>query len=171
MILDVKTKWMTGIETKSATLSAMPVTYRQACAFVEKLHRHHKPPAGHKFSIGVANNDGALVGVAMCGRPLARHWDDGFTLEVIRTCTDGTANANSFLYAACWKAGKAMGYQRLITYTQEGESGSSLRGAGWKIIGTRKPRANWHFSTTNNLQNMRDPDVKGWIQRTVWEIS
>ena len=151
-------------------LYAVPITFRAASTFVKDLHRHHKPPAGHKFSIGVSNADGVLVGVAMCGRPSARHWDDGYTIEVIRTCTDGTPNANSFLYGASWQAAKAMGYHRAITYTQEGESGSSLRGAGWKVIGIRKPRGNWHESS-NALKLIRDPDVKGWIQRTVWEIS
>jgi len=143
-------------------LYAVPITFRAASTFVKDLHRHHKPPAGHKFSIGVSNADGVLVGVAMSGRP----WDDGYTIEVIRTCTDGTPNANSFLYGASWQAAKAMGYHRAITYTQEGESGSSLRGAGWKVIGVRKPRGNWHESS-NALKLIRDPDVKGWIQRTV----
>ena len=76
------------------------------------------PPTGHKFSVGVANEDDVLVGVAMVGRPVARHYDDGLTLEVNRTCTDGTRNANSMLYGAAWKASSALGYKRLITYKQ-----------------------------------------------------
>jgi hypothetical protein len=39
---------------------------------------------------------------------VARHYDDGLTLEVNRTCTDGTRNANSMLYGAVWRAAKAM---------------------------------------------------------------
>ncbi|MGN9796199.1 XF1762 family protein [Streptomyces sp. OZ13] len=51
-------------------------------------------------------------------------------LEVTRTATDGTRNANSLLYGAAWRAAKALGYTRLITYTQASETGASLRGTG-----------------------------------------
>ena len=74
-----------------------------------------KPTRGHKFSIGVSEN-GALVGVAICGRPVARRLDDGYTLEVNRLCTDGTPNACSILYAAAYRAARAMGYNKGITY-------------------------------------------------------
>ena len=120
----------------------VPITFRAACAYVKEYHRHNKPPRGHKFSIGL-ENDGKLVGVIMCGRPVARHFDDGFTLEVNRSCTDGTKNANSMLYGAAYRAGKAMGYTRCITYTQHDESGSSLRAAGWTLIKEIEPRGSW----------------------------
>jgi hypothetical protein len=61
--------------------------------------------------------------------------DDGWTLEVNRTCTDGTKNANSMLYGACQRAAWALGYKKLITYTLPEESGISLTAAGWKLIG------------------------------------
>jgi len=96
------------------TLTVCPLTFREAATFVQTHHRHHPPPAGHKFSIGVCRGN-QIVGVAMIGRPVARHYDDGLTLEVNRTCTDGTPNANSMLYGAAWRAAKAMGYRRLIT--------------------------------------------------------
>jgi tRNA A37 N6-isopentenylltransferase MiaA len=113
------------------SLEIVPVTFRQAQAFIARHHRHHKPPRGMKFCLGIAAGD-ELVGVATVGRPVARAYDDGYTLEVNRTCTDGTPNANSMLYGASWRAAKALGYRRLITYTQEGETGASLRAAGWR---------------------------------------
>jgi hypothetical protein len=61
--------------------------------------------------------------------------DDGWTLEVTRTCTTGVKNANSMLYGACWRAAKAMGYTKLGTYTLPEEGGASLRAAGWRLIG------------------------------------
>ena len=97
-------------------LRLVPVTFAQACGFVEDWHRHHRPPRGHKFSVGVADGD-VLVGVAIVGRPVARLLDDGHTLEVVRVATDASANACSKLYAACWAAAKALGYRRLVTYT------------------------------------------------------
>lgn len=116
------------------TLEIVPVTFEEANEFVRRYHRHHKPVQGYKFCIAVAEQ-GNIVGVAIVGRPVARHLDDGWTLEVTRCCTDGTRNACSKLYAAAWKAARALGYRKLITYTLPQESGSSLRGAGWKCIG------------------------------------
>ena len=114
-------------------LSLQPVGYQEACAFVRMHHRHHIPPQGWKW--GIAVNDGTrIVGVIMVGRPVARHADDGVTLEVTRNCTDGTKNAASKLYGAAWRAAKAMGYQRLITYTLESESGVTLEAAGWRVV-------------------------------------
>lgn len=81
-------------------LTLRPITLKASCEFIKQHHRHNKPPVGHKFSIAVHDADGNLVGVATAGRPVARHFDDGLTLEVNRTCTDGARNANSMLYGA-----------------------------------------------------------------------
>src|SRR5687768_15134628 len=104
------------------SLELQPIAFDEACEFIRLHHRHHLPPVGHKFSIAV--NDGAkVVGVVTVGRPVARHFDNGWTLEVTRLCTDGTPNAASMLYGAAWRAAKAMGYRRLITYTLQEEPG------------------------------------------------
>ena len=80
-------------------LEICPMTLKEANAYVEQYHRHHKPVVGHKFSIGCSDGE-KIVGVAIVGRPVARHLDDGWPLEVNRLCTDGTRNACSMLYAA-----------------------------------------------------------------------
>jgi hypothetical protein len=157
------------LTARQNAMRIIPVTFRQACAFVADLHRHHKPPRGHKFSVGV-ELDGKLVGVAMAGRPVARHFDNGTTLEVNRTCTDGTRNTNSALYGAVWRAAKAMGYTRCITYTQEGESGASLRGAGWRRVKDLPARGSWADSS-QKLKGIRDPEGSGGVARTLWEIT
>lgn len=82
-------------------LELCPMTLKEANAYVEQHHRHHKPVTGHKFSIGCSDGE-KIVGVAIVGRPVSRHLDDGWTLEVNRLCTDGTHNACSMLYAAAW---------------------------------------------------------------------
>lgn len=115
-------------------LSIVPVTLREANAFVTQHHRHHKPVVGHKFS--VACSEGIkIVGVAIAGRPVSRHLDDGLTLEITRVCTDGTRNACSILYGAVWRAARAMGYKKVITYILESENGSSVKAAGYKCVG------------------------------------
>ncbi|MFD9961935.1 XF1762 family protein [Amycolatopsis sp. NPDC058986] len=142
----------------------MPVTFREACAFIAGHHRHHRPPRGMKFAVGVRGHDG-LVGVATVGRPVARHLDDGVTAEVTRTCTLGARNANSMLYGAAWRAAKAMGYRRLVTYTQVGESGASLRAAGFVMVAELRARPGW--TTPCRPRTSRGVDGVG---RMRWEI-
>jgi hypothetical protein len=127
-------------------------------------HRHHGPPAGCKFCIGVADDQDVLRGVVIVGRPVARLLDDGLTLEVTRTATDGTRNACSLLYAAAWRASKALGYRRLVTYTQRGETGASLRAAGWRVIAQRPPHAGW--DRPSRPRQLRGTEG---IPRTLWE--
>ena len=112
----------------------MPITIKDAGVFVDRHHRHHKAPQGAIFAIAAAKDD-QIVGVVMVGRPVARMASNGWTAEVTRCCTDGSQNACSLLYGAAWRACKAMGYRRLITYTLGSEAGSSLRGAGWTCLG------------------------------------
>lgn len=115
-------------------LELVPTTLEEANEFVRQNHRHNHPVPGAKFCVG-AENDGKIVGIAIVGRPVARLLDDGWTLEVNRVCTDGTRNANSFLYGAVRRAAWALGYKKLITYTLPSESGSSLKATDWKLIG------------------------------------
>lgn len=117
-------------------LRTRPIKQKDAFAYIAERHRHHKPPVGWIFGIAAYDGD-KLVGVVTVGRPVARMSDDGVTAEVNRCCTDGTRNACSLLYGAAWRAAKALGYDRLITYTLPEEGGASLRGAGWKLLGER----------------------------------
>ncbi len=116
------------------SLEIVPITLTEANVFIAQYHRHHAPVVGHRFSIGCSDGE-KIVGVATVGRPVSFHLDNGWTLEVNRCCTDGTRNACSMLYQASWRAAKALGYRKLITYTLLQEGGASLRGAGWKCIG------------------------------------
>src|SRR5207302_7908817 len=119
-------------------MEAVPLHLREANEFVAKYHRHNLPTVGGKFAVGAAV-DGKLVGVAIAGRPVARKLDDGKTLEVLRVCTNGTANANSFLYGRVKRIAQAMGYQKVVTYTLEKESGASLRAVGAQVVGEVQP--------------------------------
>lgn len=118
------------------TLHPVPLELSEANAFIARHHRHHKPVQGHRFSVGVVNDDGELLGVCVIGRPVARlagHPKD--VLEVTRLATDGTKNACSVLYQAAARAGKALGYRRIQTYTLPSEGGASLRASGWVCEG------------------------------------
>ena len=115
-------------------LSHIPLPLDEANAFINQHHRHHKPVVGHKYSIGAVKNN-EIVGVVIIGRPVSRRRDDGLTLEVTRLCTNGTKNAPSFLYGAAAKAAFALGYKRIGTFILKSEPGTSLKAAGWKMIG------------------------------------
>jgi hypothetical protein len=117
-------------------LQPIPIKLREANDFVEQYHRHNKPTQGGRFAIG-ATTKKALVGVAIVGRPIARLLDDGYTAEVTRCCVldDAPKGACSFLYGRCWRVWQQMGGMRMVTYTLQTEGGSSLKGAGWKIVG------------------------------------
>jgi len=116
------------------SLELTPITLREANAFVAQHHRHHGPSRGCIACLAVAEA-GAVRGVAIIGRPVARAATDGWTAEVTRCCTDGARNACSMLYAAAWRAVRALGYRKLITYTLATEGGGSLRAAGFRVVG------------------------------------
>ena len=120
------------------SLSLKPITLAEAKDYVSARHRNHKPPVGHKLSIGVTDDAGDLRGVVVVGRPVARALDNGYTAEVTRCCTDGAKNACSMLYGAAARAARAIGYKRIYTYTLESEGGASLRGAGWVCEGQQR---------------------------------
>jgi hypothetical protein len=115
-------------------LTIVPIKQDEAKAFINQKHRHHKAPIGSIFQIAVAKDE-KIVGVAMVGRPVSRHLDNGWTLEVNRLCTDGTKNACSMLYSASWRVAKNLGYKKLITYILSEETGASLKASNWKCIG------------------------------------
>jgi tRNA A37 N6-isopentenylltransferase MiaA len=115
-------------------LELVPIKQKEAKAFVKEHHRHHKPPVGSIFQIAAAQ-DGDIIGVIIVGRPVSRMLDNGWTAEVTRCCTNGTKNACSKLYSAAWRAARALGYKRLITYILDTEKGTSLKAANWKLVG------------------------------------
>jgi hypothetical protein len=142
-----------------------PITFEEANAFVAKFHRHHKPMQGCKFCVAVSNED-KVVGVAIVGRPVARLLDNGWTLEVNRCCTDGTRNACSMLYSSAWKAAKALGYKRLITYTLPEEGGASLKASNWICLGLRGG-GNWNVKSRPRIDT--DELLRG--QKLLWEAN
>lgn len=132
-------------------LRLCPITQQKAKEFVARHHRHNKPPLGCVFAVSCVDETGAVRGVAIAGRPIARGNQDGVTCEITRCCTDGSRNACSLLYGACANAAKALGYQRIITYTLEAEPGSSLRAAGF-MQDALVPETSWASTTRIRFQ-------------------
>lgn len=144
-------------------IEIVPTTISDAREFVAQFHRHHSPPVSGLFAVACALGE-KIVGVAIIGRPVARKIQDGFTAEVTRLCTDGTKNSASMLYGAAWRAARALGYRRLITFTLSTEPGTSLRAAGWKLVG-ETPGRSW------NVPSRPRVDRHPLQQRFRWEAA
>ena len=143
-------------------IELQPITFREAAVFVDRFHRHHSAPIGHKFSIAASSN-GEVIGVAIVGRPVARRSDDGWTLEVTRVCVhEGHKNAASMLYGACWRAAQALGYKRMVTFTLASEPGTSLVAAGWERR-YQTPGKSWSVPSRPRV------DTHPLGQKTLWE--
>lgn len=125
-------------------MKVIPLTLKQANDLVSAFHRHHKPAVGHRFSLG-AEEEGRLVGAAIVGRPVAREIPQYSVAEITRLVTDGTKNACSFLYGACARVAREMGFEKIQTYILESEPGTSLRAAGW-VMEVETSGGNWNHS-------------------------
>ena len=143
----------------------VPLTLSEANDLVAQWHRHHKPVVGHRFSIGVAVDD-EIVGAVIVGRPVARMLDDGTTAEITRCVTNGQSNACSMLYAAAWRAWRAMGGTRIITYTLASESGVSLEASGYRsLYETKARKGGWDTPSRPRARFNHDDQPK-----TLWEM-
>lgn len=162
-------------------LRLVPLTLTEIRRYVAEHHRHNRPPLGWRFGVGVVDESGALVGVGVAGQPVSRRLDDGLTVEITRVCTDGHRNANSRLYGALCRAAAALGYQRVITYTLQSESGSSLRAAGFTCdgeAGARPGQTHWSPSRPRRERDLfgksetpNDPKLR-WSRQVgeVWSV-
>lgn len=145
-------------------LSLCPITREEAHLFVRRHHRHApSAPPGDLFRVAVHDGE-EIRGVAICGRPVARHDDDGRTVELARLCVlPGWPNAASLLIGACRRAAWALGYRRLVTFTLQSEGGASLRAAGLRLIGSRADR-NWNAPGRPRVERNTGPKFK-WEAR------
>lgn len=117
-----------------ARLTVVPVYWREAKQFVADHHRHHLPGGNGRFCVGVEDEDNAMRGVAVMGRPKARLIPHKQVMEVTRVATDGCPNACSALYGAACRIHKPHGYRKAMTYTLLSEPGTSLIAAGWRPV-------------------------------------
>src|SRR2546423_3826056 len=156
-----------GRRTKSTRYATIvPCTLEEANRFVRQVHRNHGTVLGSRFCLAIADRTGTVRGIAIVGRPSARLLDDTQTLEITRVATDGFKNACSMLYAAAWKAGKAIGYRRLVTYTLMTEPGSSLKALGWRYVKNRSGKS-WNRGKRSGKRH--DPHPPS-IKKTRWEM-
>ena len=109
--------------------------WRRICSWIKEHHRHHAPPQGWRYGF-VASRGGAVVGVAVIGRPVARALSGA---EVTRLCTWGSSRARYGAASALLRAA-ADAEPEIVTYTLAIEGGASLRAAGWVEEARLRPR-------------------------------
>jgi hypothetical protein len=117
-----------------------PISIKKANVFTRSFHRHSDDVNVGKFAIAFLI-EGEMVGVVVCGIPIARELDDGVTLEVLRACSKDSRVSNSKMLARAKRAGQALGFNRFVTYTRPHESGASLRGVGAKFDGMTRGKS------------------------------
>lgn len=149
-----------------SNLELIPISLKDANEFVSQHHRHSSPLVNQMHFAVAAGYEDRVVGVAIVGLPVARALNDEWTAEVRRVATDGTRNACSMLYGAAWRAARALGYRRLVTYTLASESGSSLKASGWTVVAELPARGPKGWNTPSRPR----VEVAGQ-ERLRWELS
>ena len=128
-------------------LKCIPLTLKEANAFVKEHHRHNKECRGHRFSIGAIYKN-KLVGVAIIGRPVSRNFDFRFVSEINRNCVleNAPKGTCSFLYSRAMKVWQSQGGKKILTYTLETEPGSSLKAVNFIPVA----KTNYYKNGWNN---------------------
>lgn len=88
-------------------MRVVDLSLKDAETFLEKHERHYKAPVEAICAIGVADESG-LHGAAILGR---RASGEG---ELAHIYVDGSSQGYSLLYGACWRALKALGYEKAV---------------------------------------------------------
>lgn len=147
----------------SGRLQVVPLELAEANAFVSDYHRHHGKSQGHRFSIGVCDENGVLHACAIVGRPVSGT-DPSRVLEVVRLCSDGTPNTCSMLYSAAARAGQALGYEKIQTYIYEAEDGASLKASGWTYERPAHPSGRHRKRTDGEVRDTTHVAIR----KTLW---
>ena len=98
---------MGGVSEKEKSVRVVPLTLKQANALVARLHRHHKPAVGHRFSLGLMTDDENLIGVVMVGRPVSRELPQYSVAEVTRLTKEAVEAEREACARVCAEWGMA----------------------------------------------------------------
>lgn len=154
----------------------VPIFQKAANKFVNEIHRHHDPVVGSIFQIGVEDKMRGpfeyelfrheLIGVAICGRPVASKTDYTTVIEVNRCCVkEGCPNACSMLYGACARIAREMGYLSIITFTLEREPGTSLKASGWICEGLVAKKKGQNHGSKNRVRSHVKNTLFGEVEK------
>ena len=128
-------------EREAVRYFAQPITVKAARQWCRAVHRHLPEVQGGLFAASVCNDDG-LVAVGIAGNP-ARVWQGTGRIVISRVAAlselehvgNHAAPACTMIYGSLCRAARALGYREAWSYTLPGESGASLRAAGFRYMG------------------------------------
>jgi hypothetical protein len=151
------------------TIQVRPCTRAAARAYVAKHHSHHRPHVTEAMRAAAWIGE-EMVGVVVLEYPNAPALNDGVTWEVTRLCCrGGDDNVASRLLGAAWRAGHALGCERMVSYTRIDEPGTCYAAAGWWPVASVKGR---EWTTGNKAQRwipgLYEPSSE-IVDRVRWE--
>ena len=150
-------------------LDVRPVSFAAMRAFVGRYHRHCAPPVTWRFGAAI-HNGWTQIGVLSVGSPVAPAYMNRGWVEVNRLCIrPDTApqlvwNACSQLYGHAAREAERRGFNKIITYTRQDESGASLRAVGWECEGPAGGRS-W------NTKGRRRNTAEAFVPKLRWSRS
>lgn len=152
-----------------------PITRDEANLVISFAHRHHKPVRSHRYAMGGFRGDGVVAAVVV-GNPVAAALQDGVTFEVLRLCVvrrccrGPERYAASRLLGAAWRAARAMGVRRLVSYTRADEDGTCYQAASWREVAEVNGEAWDHGNKADRwLPGLYEPTTE-IVDRVRWEM-
>jgi hypothetical protein len=159
-----------GASVALSRVKLRPATRDQVNHLVALWHRHHRPVKGLRFA-AIAEIDGEPVGAVIVGKPGARALArDPRIAEVTRLAIRerGIPNVGSRLLGAAWRAHKALGGTRMLSYVRIDEAGSVYQAAGWEAVAETEAR-DWRTERHLLLPGIMDATTEP-CARVRWEI-
>ena len=152
---------------------AVPVGLASANRFVVRHHRHSGPVNVALFAVGLVaseslpwrGDESDLAAVGVASLPVARALNDGATVEIRRVAVPFAAAPNlcSMIYGRLCRAAKALGWLRVVTYTAAGETGASLRAAGFVPVAAVEGGREWGRSEPQRRAAARQMTLPGAV--------
>lgn len=153
-------------EPRRHEIEIRPITVKAARALVKQWHRKLPDVQGGLFASS-AFVRGSCVGVGIAGNP-ARVWQGTARFVISRVAAPAVKdnpdakNACSALYGSLCRAAKALGYREAWTYTVDGESGVSLKAAGFTCLGRTKDGEHSRPSRPRKKAVLPQPKYRWW---------
>lgn len=146
-------------------LRVVPVSRRDAMAFIARHHHHVGSLPGDRFRAAIWNGP-TMLGVVVIGNPTARAYNHKGIVEVRRLCLNlGISEllrwkACSALYVWAAEESARRGWRKIITYTLASESGMSLRYARWTREGQTGGGSRSWANRAGRQDAPREPKVR-----------
>lgn len=150
--------------------AVVPITVKAARQWVRDVHRDLPSIQGGLFAVAV-EIDGKRVAAGIAVNP-PRVWQGTGRIVIGRVAAlsdlepvgNHAAPACTMIYGSLCRAAKALGYSEAWTYTLPGESGVSLRAAGFTYMGETKG-GEWDRPSRPRSKVVRSEKKGRWMRQ------